>query len=283
VQSYVEARRLGDAPALERLRATDFIAEWPQSGERVVGADRMARVERDYPGGRPLLRQLRRIVGDADLWLIESGEAYPGDGRPWHLVELLRTGDGRVRATTVLFGEPFEAPAWRAAFADAFDPWEPPEVISYDHDLDPARAEELCRRYLASGRDVAVTADPSFAHGDLRLEMPQSGERIVGADRIRRMLEGYPGLPETRGAAILVSRRERWTMSPMLAPLRLASWGGLFLLISALDYGEGERWMEAAIAEVVDGRFARLTEYYFRPFEAPAWRASLVERYDPFG
>jgi hypothetical protein len=30
-----------------------------------------------------------------------------------------------------------------------------------------------------------------------------------------------------------------------------------------------------------DGTVARMTEYFANPFEAPAWRARFVERYEP--
>jgi hypothetical protein len=47
-----------------------------------------------------------------------------------------------------------------------------------------------------------------------------------------------------------------------------------------MDYG-GDRWQTVVIFELDgQGLIARETRYYSREFEAPAWRAELVEAMD---
>jgi hypothetical protein len=53
---------------------------------------------------------------------------------------------------------------------------------------------------------------------------------------------------------------------------------GLWVVESVVDYG-GERVMQGvAILEFKDGKVWRDRRYFAEPFEAPEWRAHLVER-----
>jgi ketosteroid isomerase-like protein len=45
--------------------------------------------------------------------------------------------------------------------------------------------------------------------------------------------------------------------------------------------GDGIPVSFVGIIEFRDGKIARMTEYFANPFEAPAWRADLVERMEP--
>ena len=45
------------------------------------------------------------------------------------------------------------------------------------------------------------------------------------------------------------------------------------------DYGEGQLFTIVLMIELKDGKMWRDTRYYAEPFEAPEWRAHLVERF----
>jgi hypothetical protein len=47
---------------------------------------------------------------------------------------------------------------------------------------------------------------------------------------------------------------------------------------SVIDYGGGQVMHGVAIVELKDGKMWRDTRYFAEPFEAPEWRAHLVER-----
>ncbi len=57
--------------------------------------------------------------------------------------------------------------------------------------------------------------------------------------------------------------------------------GDVFVIEGTVDYGDGVPVRYVGVGEVRDDKVARMTEYFANPFEAPAWRAPLVERYEP--
>jgi hypothetical protein len=54
---------------------------------------------------------------------------------------------------------------------------------------------------------------------------------------------------------------------------------GLWIIEGVNDYGEGRLFTVVLIIELKDGKMWRDTRYYAEPFEAPEWRAQLVERF----
>jgi ketosteroid isomerase-like protein len=99
-------------PALEyEARHEDFTVEFPQSGER-LDRDGLRRLQEHFPGGAPEIR-LRRLTGDGDLWVSETVIRYT-DGKVFHGASVIEFRDGKIWRETRYFGEPFEAPAWRA-------------------------------------------------------------------------------------------------------------------------------------------------------------------------
>ena len=91
---------------------------------------------------------------------------------------------------------------------------------------------------------------------DYVLEMPQSGERIVGRDTMRAMQQEYPS-------------------PPSIQILRITGAGDHFVVLGRSDYG-GDIYYVANIVEFRDGRIARETRIYGAPFEPPAWRAKYA-------
>jgi len=55
----------------------------------------------------------------------------------------------------------------------------------------------------------------------------------------------------------------------------------MFVIEGTIDYGDGIPVSYIGIGEVRDGKVAKMTEYFANPFEAPAWRADVVERMEP--
>lgn len=107
-----------------------------------------------------------------------------------------------------------------------------------------------------NAKDISVM-DEVF-HDDAVMEWPQSGERIRGAEA-RRGVYG------------------RFETLPTITPRRLVVEGDLCVAEARLDYA-GTAFECVFIFELRDGRIAKETAYWSQPFEAPAWRADLVER-----
>jgi hypothetical protein len=106
-------------PALEyEARHEDYIVEFPQSGERMT-RDGLRAMQEVYPGGPPRIRP-RRLIGAGDLWIGESVVEY-SDGKTYHGVAILEFRDGKMWRDTRYFGEPFDAPAWRAQWVQRIE------------------------------------------------------------------------------------------------------------------------------------------------------------------
>jgi hypothetical protein len=137
VHRYIEAYRTDDHAAQAALRHPDWLVDYPQSGERIRGHANMAAIMTNYPGGPPQIEPARvvgsedryivtpsftieRIVGSGDLWWGDGQAMYP-DGSTWHVILLLELRDGRIWRETEYYAEPFEAPAWRAAWVEPMD------------------------------------------------------------------------------------------------------------------------------------------------------------------
>lgn len=95
-------------------------------------------------------------------------------------------------------------------------------------------------------------------HEDAVMEWPQSGERIVGGDNRRAIYGSFPQLPK-------------------ISPRRLTGEGDLWVAEADLDYGDGDPYQTVFIFELRDGRIAKETAYWTKPFPAPEWRAQWVE------
>jgi hypothetical protein len=126
-----------------------------------------------------------------------------------------------------------------------------------------AMDERQAQRFLTEMfTELSPEAEYEMRHNDYVMEMPQSGERIRGRDNMRAFQElfaTYSNPPTIRLRRVLV--RE-----------------GLWIMEGVNDYGGGQVFAVVAIFELRDGKIWRDTRYYSEPFEAPEWRARLVER-----
>lgn len=94
---------------------------------------------------------------------------------------------------------------------------------------------------------------------DVIMEWPQSGERIRGGKNRREIYSRMPGLPA-------------------VTPRRTSGSGDSWVLEASLDYGDGDPYLVVFIFQMSDGRIARETAYWSKPFSAPEWRAPWIER-----
>lgn len=124
-----------DRAALEQLVTADFVADWPQSRERINGLENFFAVLTAYPkidGVRPSNDEqdvvvhptsaLKAIAPTYVLVSVEGGGnsgtftlrvAYP-DGSVWWAVNLYRLREGRICYAKTFFAPEYPAPEWRA-------------------------------------------------------------------------------------------------------------------------------------------------------------------------
>ena len=121
--------------------------------------------------------------------------------------------------------------------------------------------EQRARRFLEGVMaDLGADSGYELRHEDFVMEMPQSGERVRGRERMRELQAAFgSGAPSMRLRRLLV--REGVWVAEVLS-----------------DYGDGRAIHYVSVIELKDGKMWRDTRYYAKPFEAPKWRAHLVER-----
>lgn len=102
-----------------------------------------------------------------------------------------------------------------------------------------------------------------YATDDFVQEWPQSGERLSKAATIK-LAGKYSEMSGT---------------SPTFTYRRMLGGGDVFVVEGTIDYGDGVPVSYVGVGEIRDGKIAKMTEYFANPFEAPAWRADLVERF----
>lgn len=99
---------------MDELFHEDAIMDWPQSGEKVVGAEN----RRGIYGSFPQLPTItpRRILSEGDLVVAEASMDYGGSKS--QAVFIFEFRDGKIAKETAYWSEPFEAPAWRAQWVE---------------------------------------------------------------------------------------------------------------------------------------------------------------------
>jgi SnoaL-like domain len=126
--------------------------------------------------------------------------------------------------------------------------------------------EQQARRFLEELLTVlSAEAEYELRHEDYAMEMPQSGERIRGRENMRRFQEAFASN----------------ATPPSIRIRRVLVRDGLWVVEGVNDYGDGGVFDVVLIVELKDGKWWRDTRYYAEPFEAPEWRAHLVERMEP--
>jgi len=115
LEQHWDASERGDADTEHAIYAEDAILDYPQSGERFRGRDRI----QAQRGGHPAERHFTvlRIRGAGRLWVSECIITY--DGVPTYSVSVMEFTGELVTHETQYFADPFAAPASRAALAEA--------------------------------------------------------------------------------------------------------------------------------------------------------------------
>ena len=123
--------------------------------------------------------------------------------------------------------------------------------------------EQQARQFLVEMFST-LSAEKEYAlrHEDYAMQMPQSGERIRGPENMRTFQRAFATN----------------STPPSIRIRRVLMREGLWIVEGLNDYGEGGTYNVVLIVELKDGKWWRDTRYYAEPFDAPEWRAHLVER-----
>ncbi|MEU0094416.1 nuclear transport factor 2 family protein [Kribbella sp. NPDC006257] len=102
------------AEAEHELRTDDYVLVMPQSGEQITGRDTMRAMQQEYPN--PPSIEIQQILGAGDTFVVLGRSNYAGE--IYHVANIVEFSQGKVARETRIYGSPFEAPQWRAKYAD---------------------------------------------------------------------------------------------------------------------------------------------------------------------
>lgn len=101
-----------DFGRVAEVLAPDFTLDWPQSGERIRGAERFARMNAEYPAQGPWRFALNRLVAQDDTVVTEV-DVTDGVQRG-RALSFFTVRDGQVHRIVEYWPDHFPAPAGRA-------------------------------------------------------------------------------------------------------------------------------------------------------------------------
>ncbi len=117
LQRHWQASDANDFTAEHKIYADHAILDYPQSGERIRGRERIQASRAAQPSKKRF--SVRRILGCGGLWISELILTY--DERPSYVVSVMEFEGGEVVHETQYFGDPFEPGPSRAQWAERMD------------------------------------------------------------------------------------------------------------------------------------------------------------------
>lgn len=115
LNAHWEASAAGDIYAEHEIYDDNVICDYPQSGERILGRNNLQALRSHHPG-KPSGFNVKRIVGNGDLWITEYIIIY--QGQQAYTVSIMEFLNGKVVYETQYFADPFEAPEWREQWVE---------------------------------------------------------------------------------------------------------------------------------------------------------------------
>jgi hypothetical protein len=114
LERHWAASDANDFDTEHQIYRQDAVLEYPQSGERIRGRERIQASRMAQPNYKRF--SVRRIIGAGDLWVSEFILTY--DGRPSYTVSIMEFKDEQVLRETQYFGDPFAPGPSRAQWVE---------------------------------------------------------------------------------------------------------------------------------------------------------------------
>jgi len=108
-----------DFHSVAAVLAPEFVLDWPQSGERIRGAERFARMNDAYPAHGPWRFTVNRIVGSVAEAV--SDVSITDGVQTARAVSFFTVLQGRITRIVEFWPEPYAAPANRAHLVEALE------------------------------------------------------------------------------------------------------------------------------------------------------------------
>ena len=112
VRRYWSLMAGNDFVAVGAVLADEFVLDWPQSGERLRGRERFARMNAEYPAHGRWTFAIDRLVGD-DREAVSDVRVSDGVQHA-RAVSFFTVADGRIVRMVEYWPDPYPAPSNRA-------------------------------------------------------------------------------------------------------------------------------------------------------------------------
>jgi ketosteroid isomerase-like protein len=108
VQEFWRLMAGNDFYAVRTVLARGFVLEWPQSNERIRGADNFAAVNSEYPAHGPWHFTVNRVFGTeteavSDVSITDGVQIA-------HAISFFTVADGKIAHMTEYWPEPYDPP-----------------------------------------------------------------------------------------------------------------------------------------------------------------------------
>ena len=119
VRQFWRLMASNDFASVAQVLAPGFVLDWPQSNERIRGAERFVRMNTDYPAHGRWVFTVHRVVGDAAE---AASDVTVTDGvQSARALSFFSVAGGRITRIVEYWPEPYAAPAQRAHLVEPIE------------------------------------------------------------------------------------------------------------------------------------------------------------------
>ena len=119
VHEFWRLMATNDFHAVAQVLAREFVLEWPQSKERIRGAERFARINQEFPAHGTWKFKINRIVGGESEAV---SDVTVTDGvQTARAISFFTVAQGKVTRLVEFWPEPYAAPQNRAHLVEAME------------------------------------------------------------------------------------------------------------------------------------------------------------------
>jgi ketosteroid isomerase-like protein len=119
VRDFWRRMASNDFATVSPLLAAGFVLEWPQSNERIRGAERFVRMNQEYPAHGPWRFTLHRLIGDEHE--VVSDVSVTDGVQQARAISFFTIEDGAIARLVEFWPDPYPAPAHRAHLTEPLD------------------------------------------------------------------------------------------------------------------------------------------------------------------
>lgn len=119
VQEFWRLMATNDFSSVTAVLDSEFVLEWPQSKERIRGAERFVRMNQEYPANGTWTFTINRLVG-SECEAVSDVSITDGVQNP-RAISFFTTRQGKITRIVEFWPEPYAASTDRAHLVEALE------------------------------------------------------------------------------------------------------------------------------------------------------------------